>query len=69
MTIDDLRDLIRDRDGTDVVCIYDIPADCQAISTGGFGAVVPVTEIEIKYRDFSENGGSESTRCFCFKVD
>jgi hypothetical protein len=67
MTVGELRELLNGRDETDVVCVYDIPADSPAISHGGFGAVVPVDDtVEHKTRDDGEGG---RMRCLCFTIN
>jgi hypothetical protein len=64
MTVGELKKLLEGRDESEVVCVYDIPADSPAISRGGFGAVVPVDDqMEHKIRDDGEGG---SVHCLCF---
>ena len=66
MTIGELKRLLDGRDESDVVCIYDIPFDCPAVSRGGFGAVVPVDDhVENKVR--ADDDGADM-HCFCFTV-
>jgi hypothetical protein len=64
MTIGELKKLLEGRDESEVVCIYDIPADSPAISTGGFGAVVPVDD-EVEHKIRADDDGSR-IHCFCF---
>lgn len=66
MTVGELKKLLEGRDESELVCVYDIPADSPAISTGGFGAVVPVDdEIEHKIRDDGDGG---RIHCLCFTI-
>ena len=65
MTIGELKRLLEGRDESEVVCIYDLPADTPTISPhGGFGAVVPVDDhVEHKVR---EDDDGAVMHCFCF---
>ena len=67
MTIGELKKLLEGRDESEVVCIYDIPADSPAISTGGFGAVVPVDD-EVEHKIRADDDGSR-IHCFCFTAN